>query len=287
MGLRCFIIGTACDVGIYNLFSRGERVPESVEAFLEVAQRAARLGGQELRHWRGRFAVREKGPADLVTEADLASQEAIRKELLGAFPTHGFLGEENGASTIGTDGYRWIVDPLDGTTNYVHGLTQFCVSIGLEREGKLLVGVVYDPSSDECFAAAAGGGAFLNGQSISVSGVKQLSQALVAASFPPRVSPNHPSVAEFLAVMERAQSTRRMGSSALNLSYVAAGRLDAYWASDTKTWDVAAGWLLVTEAGGVVEGRGTSVLDLSRPRFIAGASPELTSELRSTLDGNR
>ena len=262
-------------------------MPESVESFLEVAQRAARLGGTELRKWRGRFAVREKGPADLVTEADLASQEAIRNELIGAFPNHGFLGEENGASTVGTDGYRWIVDPLDGTTNYVHGLTQFCVSIGLERAGKLLVGVVYDPSSDECFSAAAGHGASLNGEPIKTSGLKQISQALIAASFPPRVTPTHPSIAEFLSVMQNAQSTRRMGSSALNLSYVAAGRLDAYWASDTKTWDVAAGWLIVTEAGGVVEGRGSEPIDLARPRFISAATPELASQLRSTLDAAR
>jgi myo-inositol-1(or 4)-monophosphatase len=278
-----FIIGTTSDIVTY--VQEGSGVPEVVEAYLEAAQRAARLGGQELRRWQGRFAVKEKGPSDLVTEADFASQEIIRKELLTAFPEHGFLGEESGASTVGTDGYRWIVDPLDGTTNYVHGLPQFCVSIGLERAGELLVGVVYDPTAEECFAAGAGRGAMLNGKPISVSGVNDLSQALVAASFPPRVAPGHSSVTEFLAVMQRAQSTRRMGSSALNLSYVACGRLDAYWASETKTWDVAAGWLLVREAGGVVEGR-HGPLDLTRPKFIAGANRELTSQLRQTIDGD-
>lgn len=259
---------------------------DSLDHYLETAQRAAQLAGRELLNWQGRFAVREKGPADLVTEADFAAQEAVRSTLIGAFPDHGFLGEENGASTVGADGYRWIVDPLDGTTNYVHGLTQFCTSIALEREGRLLVGVVYDPSADECFAAAAGRGAFLNGRPMTVSAVDRLSQALVAASFPPRVSRDHPSILEFLNIMERAQALRRMGSSALNLCYVAAGRLDAYWASDTKTWDVAAGWLLVTEAGGVVEGRSSGELDLSKPKFIAGANGSLVAELRTALNGN-
>jgi myo-inositol-1(or 4)-monophosphatase len=258
-------------------------VTEPLERYLEAAERAARSGGCQLIDWCGRFVAREKGPSDLVTEADFAAQEAVRTELLGAFPDHGFLAEENGASTVGQDGYRWIVDPLDGTTNYVHGLRQFCVSIALERHGKLLAGVVYDPSADECFSAAAGQGATLNGRPLQVSGVRELSQALVAASFPPRVGREHPSIAEFLNVMERAQAVRRMGSSALNLCYVAAGRLDAYWASDTKTWDVAAGWLLVREAGGGVVGRHGGEPDLAKPRFVAAANDALATELRTAL----
>lgn len=259
------------------------RVSEPFAEYLEVARRAARSGGQQLLNWRGRFAVREKGPADLVTEADLAAQKAVRETLLAAFPEHGFLGEEEGASTVGRDGYRWIVDPLDGTTNYVHGLPQFCTSIGLERAGKLLCGVVYDPSADECYAAAAGQGADLNGTPLRVSRVEKLSQAMVAASFPPRVDRQNPVIAEFLNVVEQAQAVRRMGSSALNLCYVAAGRLDAYWAKDTKTWDVAAGWLLVREAGGVVTHYDGGEPDLANPRFMAAATESLHRELRSTL----
>lgn len=258
---------------------------EPLAEFLDVARQAARAGGRELMSWQGRFAVREKGPADLVTEADLAAQTAIREVLLSAFPDHGFLGEEEGASTVGRDGYRWIVDPLDGTTNYVHGLAQFAVSIGLERSGKLLAGVVYDPSSDECFAAALGLGADVNGRPLRVSGVCELSQAMIAASFPPKVMRDSVVVAEFLTVMEQAQAVRRMGSSALNLSYVAAGRLDAYWAKDTKTWDVAAGWLLVTEAGGVLTGFDGGEPDLGRPRFVASATPSLHKELQAALRG--
>jgi myo-inositol-1(or 4)-monophosphatase len=237
-------------------------VGEPLQRYLDVAQSAARIAGRLLQDWRGRFQVREKGPSDLVTEADFAAQEAVRTELLGAFPEHGFLAEENGASLVGRDGYRWIVDPLDGTTNYVHGLHQYCVSIALERAGSLLAGVVYDPSANECFAAAAGQGATLNGRPIRTSDVTNLSQALVAASFPPRVRRDHPTIGEFLGVMEQAQAVRRMGSSALNLCYVALGRLDAYWASDTN---------------------GGGEPDLARPRFVAAANASLAAELRDAV----
>lgn len=255
---------------------------EPLDRFLHVAVEAARAAGRELLGWRGRFAVREKGPADLVTEADLAAQETVRKIVQEAFPEHGFLAEENGASSIGRDGYRWIVDPLDGTTNYVHGLPQFCTSIALERAGRLLVGVVYDPTADECFAAA-GAGATLNGRTIRTSNVVTLPQAMVAASFAPRTKRTDPTIYEFLNVLERAQAVRRMGSSALNLCYVAAGRLDAYWANDTKTWDVAAGWLIVREAGGTVVAPDGGEPDLAKPRFVAAAQSALADELRAAL----
>jgi myo-inositol-1(or 4)-monophosphatase len=250
---------------------------------LETARRAARLGGDVLKSWAGRFAVREKARADLVTEADLASQEIVYSAIMAQFPDHGFLGEEQGKSVTGVDGYRWIVDPLDGTTNYVHGLAQFAVSIGLERHGRPLVGVVYDPTADECFSAAAGLGAWVNDLPLRTSRVTDLREALVAASLPPAVSRENPAVQEFLTVMEIAQAVRRMGSSALNLCYVAAGRLDAYWARDTKTWDVAAGFLLVTEAGGTLTNYLGEPVDLSRPQFIAAATRELHTELRTIL----
>jgi myo-inositol-1(or 4)-monophosphatase len=258
-------------------------VTEPLDEFLAVCRRAAAAGGKQLLDWAGRFAVREKGPADLVTEADLASQEAVREVILGAFPDHGFLAEENGASTQGRDGYRWIVDPLDGTTNYVHGLAQYAVSIALERAGTTLVGVVFDPVANECFAAARGRGADVNGRPLAVSRVDDLSQAMVAASFPPKVRRTDAVIGEFLQVMERAQAVRRMGSSALNLCYVAAGRLDGYWAKDTKVWDVAAGWLLVREAGGVLTNLVGGETDLARPQFIAAATPQLHGQIRELV----
>lgn len=254
-----------------------------LDEFLEVSRRAARAGGRVLLDWADRFGVREKGRADLVTEADLASQEAVQGILEQAFPEHGFLGEENGVSRTGRDGYRWVVDPLDGTTNYVHGLHQYAVSIGLERDGRLLVGTVYDPNADECFSAAAGRGAWLNERPLRVSGVERLEQALVAASLPPGANRRAPATAEFLTVMERAQAIRRMGSSALNLCYLAAGRVDAYWARDTKIWDIAAGFLVVTEAGGLLTDYVGGPVDIAWPRFIAAATRPLHAELLHLL----
>ncbi|HEV3022829.1 MAG TPA: inositol monophosphatase family protein [Pirellulales bacterium] len=261
----------------------------TIDDYQRVCEKAARAGADVLRDWAGRFAVREKGPADLVTEADLASQEVIRRVLLGAFPRHGFLAEEpflaNGTASIASqeDGLRWIVDPLDGTTNYVHGVPNYAVSIALEQAGELLVGTVYDPAADECFSAALGMGATCNGRRLHVSGAQCLSQALVAVSFSAQVRRGDREINDFLEVMLQAQATRRMGSSALNLCYVAAGRFDAYWATTTKTWDIAAGAILVREAGGVINSFDGGTLDLERPQFIAAATPALQHELHELL----
>jgi myo-inositol-1(or 4)-monophosphatase len=249
---------------------------------LTTCEQAARAGGAVLLDWIDRFAVREKGPADLVTEADLASQQVIREHVLAAFPDHGFLGEE-GAPQTNAAPFRWVVDPLDGTTNYAHRLPQFCVSVALEHEGRPLVGAVYDPLSKECFTASTGKGAFLNGRPIAVSMVSQLSAALAAVSFPARVPRGSPLIEDFIEVLHQAQAIRRMGSSALNLAYLAAGRLDAYWATDTKIWDVAAGWLLVQEAGGVVTGLSGQPCNLARPSFVAAATPQLHRQMLATL----
>ena len=250
--------------------------------YLTTCEQAARAGGAVLLDWMDRFAVREKGPSDLVTEADLASQQVVYEHVLAAFPDHGFLGEE-AAPCPNPSPFRWIVDPLDGTTNYAHRLPQFCVSVALENEGQVLVGTIYDPLSKECFTAAAGAGAFLNGKRLAVSRVTQLSAALAAVSFPARVPRGSPLIADFIEVLHQAQAIRRMGSSALNLAYLAAGRLDAYWATDTKIWDVAAGWLLVREAGGVVTRLGGQPCDLEKPSFVAAATPELHRKMLATL----
>lgn len=204
--------------------------------FLAVCELAARAGGAELRNWVDRITVQEKGPKDLVTEADFASQQAIREVVLSAFPEHGFLGEERDEaggkaaepSAAGGDGAdRWIVDPLDGTLNYIRGLPSYAVSVALERGGDLLAGVVFDPLLDECFTAAAGEGAFLNGKRIRSSRCMSLDQALVAVSFSANVPRDSVEVRRFVEVLHAGQSARRSGSAALNLCYVgcAVGRL--------------------------------------------------------------
>jgi len=258
-----------------------------IPEFQRVCIQAARAGGAVLEDWAGRFKVQEKGPADLVTEADLASQERVREVLLGAFPNHGFLAEENLVIPPGADGYRWIVDPLDGTTNYVHGLANYAVSIALTQHGQPLVGVVFDPRSGECFHAGRGLGAWVNERRLSVSTVESLDEALVANSFAARVGKEDREVAEFLDVLLVAQATRRMGSSALNLAYLAAGRFDAYWATSTKAWDIAAGVLLVQEAGGIITNAHGDGVDLERPAFIAAATPALHAELSALLGRSR
>lgn len=242
---------------------------------LAVCERAARAGGQMLLDWIGRFAVREKGPSDLVTEADVASQEAIRDIVMTAFPEYRFVSEEADGPFDATAELCWVVDPLDGTTNYVHQLPHYAVSIALVQRGRPVVGVVYDPVHDECFAAQRGAGAWLNGVAIHVSGIDELSQALVAASFSARVEAGSPEIAQFEAALLACQAVRRTGSAALNLAYVAAGRFDAFWAASTKAWDVAAGVLLVEEAGGVVTHYRGDPFELSRPHPAASATPLL------------
>ncbi len=248
-----------------------------------ACEQAARAGGAQLNEWVGKFGVREKGPRDLVTEADLASQKVIRDLLLGKFPEHGFLGEEGINLPSQRDGYRWVVDPLDGTTNFVHQVPNYAVSVALECDGTLLVGCVYDPSSDECYVAAQGQGATLNDRPLASSTTRDLSQALVANSFAAKVTRTEAEVAEFLEVLEQARATRRMGSSALNLCYVAAGRFDAYWSTTTQSWDIAAGVLLVQEAGGMITHRDGGPVDLSRPQVLAAATPELHRQLADCL----
>lgn len=255
--------------------------------FLEICESAARAGGQVLLDWRGKIQSREKGPKDLVTEADLASQKVIQETLLSAFPAHRFLGEEDGLDQdeqpSGQGGYCWICDPLDGTTNYVHQLPNYCVSIALRHDTELLVGVVFDPISNECFSAVSGGGAFLNGEPIHVSDCTETSRALVAVSLPPQIARDALEISRFLDLLVSCQAVRRLGSAALNLCYLAAGRLDGYWATDTKIWDVAAGVLLVREAGGEVSASRGGQFRLGAPGLLAASTPELNRQLISLV----
>ena len=251
--------------------------------YLACCEQAARAAGSRLLEMMGRVKVREKGPADLVTEADEAAQATIRDIVLAAYPGHGFLSEENLSIPAGEDGFRWIVDPLDGTTNFVHGAPQFAVSIALTRHEEIVVGTIYDPSADECFSAERGGGARLNGHEIRVSGSAKLEEALVAVSFSAKVKRGDRQIDHFIEVMLRSRAMRRTGSSAINLSYLAAGRYDAYWGTTSKIWDVAAGLLLVEEAGGVVTDIQGGAFDMNHPTFLVAATRPLHDELRAVL----
>ncbi len=261
--------------------------------FATICEQAARAGGEVLLGFRGQVTVQQKAPKDLVTEADFAAQRTIKKILLDAYPAHDFLGEEDSAlePERGPDGayqptrceYRWIVDPLDGTTNYVHQLNAYAVSVALQRHGQVIVGTVYDPVMQECFTAKLGCGATLNGQPIATSRCCRLADALVAASFSPNVRRGSLEITRFTEVLYACHAVRRLGSAALNLAYVAAGRLDAYWATSVKSWDVAAGLLLVTEAGGVVSNVEGKIFDLAQPNFAAASTGLLHRELVEIL----
>lgn len=259
--------------------------------FLEVCQQVARDCGQVLLDMRGTIRPHQKAPKDLVTEADFASQELARRLLLNAFPNHDFLGEESDEDashvlsrlTGRSSEYCWIVDPLDGTLNYVRQLPNYSVSVALRRGDEVLVGTVYDPVLDECYSAAAGHGAFLNGKPILTSCCDIMDEALVAASLPADIPRNSPDVSRFIEVMHSAQAIRRLGSAALSLCYVANGRLDAYWATCVKAWDVAAGQLIVREAGGTLTHPDGTPFDLDRPQFIAAATPQLHGQLKNLL----
>ncbi|HEY2761160.1 MAG TPA: inositol monophosphatase family protein, partial [Pirellulales bacterium] len=219
-------------------------------------------------------------------EADLASQEAIRRILLSEFPDHAFLGEEGGDPGPAGADYRWLVDPLDGTTNYVHHIPHYCVSIALERRGQLICGAVFDPVSRECFTAEAGGGAFLNGRKLVVSQIQTINEAVVVVSLPPKVQPDSRDLVELARVTVACQAIRRTGSAALNLAYVAAGRFDAYWGGNTKPWDIAAGALLIQEAGGVITATSGGPLCLGNPRFVAASTKGLHAAMLRLVGQN-
>ncbi|WP_068141506.1 inositol monophosphatase family protein [Roseimaritima ulvae] len=258
---------------------------------LEVAIRAARAGAAELMQRRDTREVREKGPRDLVTDADLASQQAIRNILTSAFPDDAFVGEEDGendppaAVLAGDSGAPacWIVDPLDGTVNYVHGLQSFAVSIGLFADGQLQVGVVFDPVCDELFTAVCGQGAEVNGQPIQSSDCQQLNDALLVCSFAAHVARESSEVKRFVNMLDQCQAVRRLGSCALNLCYVAAGRLDGYWASSVKSWDAAAGILIAREAGASVARIEGTELSVWEPQFSAAANESLRQQMTKVL----
>jgi myo-inositol-1(or 4)-monophosphatase len=236
-----------------------------------VAVETARAAGDLLRREAsGPRRIAYKGsPTNLVTEMDARAEALIVERLLAAFPEDGVLAEERGARP-GRSGRRWIVDPVDGTTNYAHGLPLYCVSIALEVGGRVELGVAYDPSHDELFVAERGRGATCNDAPLAVSGAATLQEALLATGFPydVRTNPDN-NVKEYAAFSLRARGVRRLGSAVLYLAWVAAGRFDGYWELRLGAWDVAAAGLMVEEAGGRLTSLTGGPIDLERPTVVA------------------
>jgi len=225
-------------------------------ALLNVMIAAARKTARALKRDFGeleKLQVSLKGPANFVSSADRRAEETLFAELSKARPGYGFLGEEGGHREGADPSHRWIVDPLDGTTNFLHGIPQFAISIALEREGSVIAGLIYNPASEELFIAEKGKGAFMNEQRIRVAGRKRLAEAVIACGLP-HIGRGNLALArqETGAMQEHVAGLRRFGAAALDLAWVAAGRLDGYWERDIKPWDMAAGLILVREAGGFV-----------------------------------
>lgn len=256
----------------------------SQQDLLNTAIEASHIGGAILQGWVGRFSVREKRRADLVTEADHASQAAIFEFISNRYESHGFLGEEGlNKEAVGCE-YQWVIDPLDGTSNYVHGFPYYAVSIAVRHGNELIAGVIYDPTRDETFAATKGEGASLNGAKISTSGETNMAMAMAMASLPVGADKDDPAVRRFLDSMAHLQTVQRSGSAALNLACVACGRIDAFWSSSLKPWDVAAGVLIVQEAGGTVSDLRGDTTDIMVSSLIATCSDTIAQGLVSIFD---
>jgi myo-inositol-1(or 4)-monophosphatase len=220
----------------------------AIEAVLQA-------GDLQMAQFGGDFQIDKKGTIDLVTEVDVAVERMFRALIAGRFPDHEILAEELGGAATVPPGPCWVFDPIDGTTNFAHGLPIFCASLALEIDGVAQIAAVYDPNRKELFTAERGGGAFLNGAPLRVSPAERLVDAMLVTGFPYDV---HARVDEivglFAAFVGQARAVRRLGSAAIDLCYVAAGRLDGFWESDLKPWDIAGGALIVEEAGGRVTG---------------------------------
>lgn len=239
---------------------------------LNFAIQTARDAGRILADRLGRtIQITNKGDINLVTEADLAAEHLIIERIQSYHPSHTILAEESGETVTigGRSEWKWIVDPLDGTTNFAHGYPCFCVSIALEREGVLVIGVIYDPNRDELFAAERGVGATLNNRSIRVSETFDLNRALLGTGFPYDVRQRVEFARHLHGFIMNAQGVRRDGSAALDLAYVACGRFDGFWEEGLNPWDVAAGVLLIEEAGGRVSRYDGNALDIYTPPILA------------------
>jgi myo-inositol-1(or 4)-monophosphatase len=240
-------------------------LPSYLETAIEITREASAL----LSDFAGRHVGFElKGEHDLVTVADRASESLIVQRLRERYPSHAIVAEEGGEHA-GSSGFRWYVDPLDGTTNFAHGFPVYNVSIGLEHAGELIAGVVADPTRNEIFTAEKGSGAFLNGQRIHVSTVKRVEDALAATGFPSRRRHQNVNIHFFYQLAMLSHGVRRPGAAALDLAYVACGRLDLFWEFRLNPWDLAAGVLLIREAGGCCTDMHGAPLDLRGPHVLA------------------
>ena len=223
---------------------------------LNFAVETARQAGQILLEKFGRkIQISKKGDINLVTEADLASEKFIIEKINTFYPKHTILAEESGASGVTLDGadvWKWIIDPLDGTTNFAHGYPCFCVTLALEHDGEIVVGATYDPTRNEMFAAEKGGGAFLDNRRIHVSDTEKLSEALIVTGFPYNFKEREDFAAHLTDFMLKSRGIRRDGSAAIDMAYVATGRFDGFWEEGLNAWDIAAGKLFIEEAGGKV-----------------------------------
>jgi myo-inositol-1(or 4)-monophosphatase len=256
-----------------------------MKELLDTAIAAAEIGGEVLLDFLPELRalkVEAKAEFDFVTQVDHAAEEAIAARIRDSFPGHQIIGEERGLS--GSDeSTRWIIDPLDGTTNYIHGVPNFAVSIAVEREKQIVAGVVFDPMSGELFSAMAGNGAFLNGQRLQVSDNTELDQCLLATGFPFRrkdLADDY--LASFKNFFGKVRDVRRMGAASIDLAYVAAGRFDGFWEIGLSMWDFAAGFLLVKEAGGKVTGF-TPHDDLWKSGNILATNQLIHSQLNELL----
>ncbi|HVB40667.1 MAG TPA: inositol monophosphatase family protein [Terriglobales bacterium] len=248
------------------------------QEFTATAAAIAREAGAILMQHRGRVRIEYKGEADLVTAADRASEAHITARLRACYPDHVLIGEEGGRAAGGgkanaeaqeDDGYCWYIDPLDGTTNYAHGLPFFAVSMGLQYHGQTVAAAVYNPPLDEMFTATAGGGAQLNGHPIAVSPQTELAQSLLATGFPSRKRHLNPNIHFYYYFSVRTHGMRRLGAAALDLCYTACGRFEGFWEFHLKPWDTAAGGLIVTEAGGALTDIAGAPHQLDSPEVLA------------------
>lgn len=232
---------------------------------VEIAKTAGQLllEGLEKPH-----DIRFKGEIDLVTEMDLASEASILEAIRRRFPEHAILAEESGRQDTDSR-YRWVVDPLDGTTNYAHGLPIFCVSLGLEKDGEPYLGVIYAPALGELYEAETGQGAYLNGRRLKVSDATALNRALLVTGFPYDVQDKSTNVADFGRFLHQARAVRRLGSAAIDLAWVAAGRFDGFWEPRLGAWDMCAGTVLVREAGGTVTAYDGSPFSIHNKEILA------------------
>jgi myo-inositol-1(or 4)-monophosphatase len=237
-------------------------------SFLETAVEIAQEAGSMLSaFFERRIPFELKGDYDLVTEADRASERFVVDRLRSHFPSHAIVAEESGEHAGGS-GYRWYVDPLDGTTNFAHGYPVYNVTLGLERDGKMIAGVIYDPNRQELFTAERGGGAYLNHRRIHVSRTSRLEDVLAATGFPSRKRHLNVNVHFYHQMAMLTHGVRRGGSAAIDLAYVACGRLDAFWEFGLNPWDIAAGTLLIEEAGGAVSGMRGEPFNIRGPYLL-------------------